>query len=95
MDFSPEIIKKVAKLAKIRLSDEEIGIFNQQFSSISQIIKDLQQVNTTDIDPINNPSKAKTLFRNDIVNDGDYVNDIMFNAPKSSFNCFVVPKVVE
>lgn len=95
MDFSPEIIKKVAKLAKIRLSDEEITIFNQQFSSISQIINDLQQVDTTDVEPINNPSRAKTLLRKDIVNDGDYVKDIMFNAPKSSFNCFVVPKVVE
>ncbi len=95
MDFSPEIIKKVAKLAKIRLSEEEIEIFNQQFSSISQIINDLQQVDTTNIEPINNPSKASTLLRKDIVNDGNYVNDIMYNAPKASFNCFVVPKVVE
>ncbi len=95
MDFSPEQIRKVAKLAKIRLTDEEVALFNEQFSSIMQIISKLQQVNTTDIKPIHNPSPASTLMRQDIVNDGNYVKDILVNAPKQAFDCFVVPKVVE
>jgi aspartyl-tRNA(Asn)/glutamyl-tRNA(Gln) amidotransferase subunit C len=95
MEFSPEIIKKVAKLAKIRLSDAEVETFNQQFAAISQIIGDLQNVDTSNVEPITNVSPNKTLFRKDEVKDGNYVNDIMFNAPKSSYNCFVVPKVVE
>lgn len=95
MDFSPEQIRKVAKLAKIRLTDEEVALFNEQFSSIMQIISKLQQVNTTDITPIHNPSPASTLMRQDIVNDGNYVKDILVNAPKQAFDCFVVPKVVE
>lgn len=95
MEFSPKQIRKVAKLAKIRLSETEIEIFSNQFSSIAEVITKLQKVDTKDILPINNPSLAETLFREDIVDDGNYVNEIIKNAPKHSFNCFSVPKVIE
>ena len=95
MEFSAEEIKKVAKLAKISLSDAEVEMFNQQFISIAQVITKLQHVDTTDITPIHNPSKASTLMRKDVVTDGNYVKNIMVNAPKHEFDCFVVPKVVE
>lgn len=95
MDFSSDKIKKVAKLAKISLTEEEVVLFNQQFSSIAEVITKLQKVDTTNITPIHNPSKATNLMRSDIVNDGNYVKDILVNAPKHEFNCFVVPKVIE
>ena len=95
MEFSTEQIRKVAKLAKIKLTEAEIEIFNDQFSSIAQVITKLQQVDTTNISPINNPSSAETLLREDIITDGNYVNEIMKNAPKHTFNCFSVPKVIE
>jgi aspartyl-tRNA(Asn)/glutamyl-tRNA(Gln) amidotransferase subunit C len=95
MEFSPEIIKKVASLAKIKLSDNEITLFNQQFSDICKVILQLQEVDTSNVKPITNPSQATILFREDKISDGGYVDDIMANAPKSSFNCFAVPKVLE
>ena len=95
MDFSPEKIKKVAKLAKINLTDEEVVTFNQQFASIIEVINKLQLVNTVGITPIHNPSKNMVLMRKDVVTDGNYVEDILVNAPRHAFNCFVVPKVVE
>ena len=95
MEFTPDQIRKVAKLAKIRLTDTEISIFSEQFVSISQIIKKLQQVDTINITPINNPSQAYTLMREDIISDGNYVENILINAPRHAFNCFIVPKVVE
>ncbi len=95
MDFSPEKIKKVAKLAKIRLTEDEVLLFNDQFSAIAKVITKLQQVNTVGVTPIHNPSIAESRMRNDIVNDGNYVKDILVNSPKQAFDCFVVPKVVE
>lgn len=95
MEFTSEKIKKVARLAKIKLSEEEIALFNEQFIGISQVITKLQQVDTTGITPIHNPSPSKCLMREDKITDGDYVDDILSNAPKAAFNCFVVPKVVE
>ena len=95
MEFSPELVKRVAKFAKINLSEEKIIRFSQQFADIAEVISKLQQVDTTGVTPIHNPSKANTLMRQDIVNDGNYVKDIMQNAPKHTLNCFVVPKVVE
>ncbi|MEK6734548.1 MAG: Asp-tRNA(Asn)/Glu-tRNA(Gln) amidotransferase subunit GatC [Pseudomonadota bacterium] len=95
MEFSPEIIRKVARFAKVKLTEAEVEIFNDQFTSITQVINRLQQVDTTGITPINNPSIAQTLMREDKVTDGNYVEDILVNAPKSAFNCFVVPKVIE
>ena len=95
MEFTLEHIKKVAKLAKIRLSNEEMSMFTEQFSSIIQVINKLQSVDTTDVTPIHNVSTSQLLMRDDIVTDGNYAEDIIANAPKAAFNCFVVPKVVE
>lgn len=95
MDFSSEQIRKVAKLSKVKLTDDEVTMFSEQFSEIMKIITKLQQLDTDGITPIHNPSPAKTLMRQDIVTDGNYVNDILVNAPKQAFDCFVVPKVVE
>lgn len=95
MEFTPEKIKKVARLAKINLNDDEVTIFNQQFEAITEVITKLQKVNTKGITPIHNPSFAQVLMRDDIVTDGNYADSILINAPKSAFNCFVVPKVVE
>ncbi len=95
MDFSPEQIRKVAKLAKVNLTEEEVVTFNQQFSSIAEVISKLQKVDTRNITPIHNPSKATSLMRSDNVTDGNYVDTILMNAPKHAFNCFVVPKVIE
>lgn len=95
MEFSPEKIRRVAKLAKIRLTDAEVDVFSEQFTSISKVITRLQQVDTSNITPINNPSQAATLLREDVVSDGGYVKDILVNSPKHAFDCFVVPKVIE
>lgn len=95
MELTPEKIKKVAKLAKIELSDEEVDLFNGQFTAISEVITKLQLVDTKGIQPIHNPSIAQCLKRIDKVTDGNYVEDILVNAPKAAFNCFVVPKVIE
>lgn len=95
MEFSPEKIKKVAKLAKVKLTEDEVVMFNDQFTAISKIITKIQKVDTKGIAPVHNPSHASTLMRKDVVNDGDYVEDILVNSPKQAFGCFVVPKVVE
>lgn len=95
MDFSSDKIKKVAKLAKISLTEEEVATFTEQFSSIAEVITKLQKVDTSNITPIHNPSQATSLMRSDKVTDGDYVKDILVNAPKHEFDCFVVPKVIE
>ena len=95
MEFTSTKIRKVAKLAKIKLTDDEVSTFSEQFISISKVITKLQQVDTKGITPIHNPSAAPTLLRKDVVDDGGYVEEVLSNSPKSAFNCFVVPKVIE
>ena len=95
MEFTAEQIKKVSKLAKIRLTEEEVAIFSGQFGSIMETIGKLQKMDTTNVSPVYNVSQAALLMREDVVTDGNYVEDIMANVPKSAFNHFVVPKVVE
>ena len=95
MSLSEEDIKKVAKLAKVSLTEEEVSVFNEQFKGILNIIEKLQEVDTSGVTPIHNPSTNTALMREDIVKDGKKAEEIVANAPKSAFNCFVVPKVVE
>jgi aspartyl-tRNA(Asn)/glutamyl-tRNA(Gln) amidotransferase subunit C len=95
MEFSPDKIKKVAQLAKIKLSEEQVILFNEQFKSIAEIITKLQLINTNGIPPIHNPLQSSALMREDVVKKENEAEDILSNAPTSAFNCFVVPKVVE
>lgn len=95
MEFSPDKIRKVAQLAKIKLSEEQVVLFNEQFKSIAEIITKLQLINTNGITPIHNPLQSSALMREDVVKKENEAEDILANAPNSAFNCFVVPKVVE
>ena len=95
MEFTACEIKKVAKLAKIKLTTEEIELFGKQFSDIVKVINDLQKVDTSNISPIVNPSKTTMNYREDIVTEKDKSADILREAPQSSHNCFQLPKLIE
>lgn len=85
-------IKHVAKLSRLKVSDDEVGKFEKEMEAIIHMVENLPQLDASGalIDP-ENPMTLRT----DEVEDLYRREDILRNAPQVQAGCIVVPKVVE
>lgn len=88
-------IKKLGKLARIKLSDDEAALYEKEVSSILGWIEQLSEVNTDGVAELSSVSQMKLRWREDKVTDGNQQEAVLANAPKQDYGCFAVPKVVE
>ena len=86
---------KIAKLTRIKIEDGEIAELSAQLSSILDWVEQLNEVNTNNVEPLNNVSMTKLPLRKDEESKEDKLKDVLSNAPEKLENYFVVPKVVD
>ena len=95
MKLDTNTINKIAKLARIRLSDEESSEFLKDMNSILNWVDQLNEVNTDTIEPLTNISLSVLPKRDDEAKDVNSSDEILKNSPDKLEGYFVVPKVVE
>ena len=95
MKLDTNTINKIAKLARIRLSDEEVKELLQDMNSILDWVDQLNEVNTDAVDPLTNISFSKLPQRQDVSKDINSSDEILKNSPDKLEGYFAVPKVVE
>jgi len=88
-------INKIAKLARIKLSDEEAKDLLKDMNSILDWVEQLNEVNTDSIEPLANISSSTLPQRKDESKDVNSSDEILQNSPHKIEGYFVVPKVVE
>ena len=86
---------KIAKLTRLKIKDNEIAELSSQLSSILDWVEQLDEVNTSKVEPLSNVSMSELPLRKDEKVDDDKSNEILSNAPEKLENYFVVPKVVD
>lgn len=95
MSLSKNDTQKIAKLARIRLSDDETTNMMEELNSILNWIEQLSEVDTDGVPEMAGVGQQTLRWRKDEVTDGNRRDDILKNAPDSAYDCFKVPKVVE
>ncbi len=95
MSLDSKAVAKIARLARIAVSEEEKAHFAKEISGILQWVEQLSEVNTDGVPLMTSVSQVKLPLRADAVTDGNQVDAILKNAPESDYGCFVVPKVME
>ena len=95
MSVDVQTVKRVAHLARIRLSDEEAEALQGELNAILDFVEQLGEVDVTGIEPMTSVVAMTMKKRNDIVTDGGKPEDIVANAPDREGTYFTVPKVVE
>ena len=95
MSVDKDTVRRIARLARIRVQEEELEPLANELSSILDWIGQLNEVNTEGVEPMTSVEDMPMKKRPDEVTDGNCVEDILANAPKREGNFFVVPKVVE
>ena len=95
MAIEQDEIEKIAELARIRISDEEIGQVTQRITEILQMVDQLQAVDTRNVDPMANPLDATQQLRPDKVTEGNRRDAFQAIAPAVENGLYLVPKVIE
>lgn len=95
MSLDRETVKRIATLARLKLSDERVAPMQQDLNRILHFIDQLNEVDTSSVERLESVKGLSMSFRQDVVNDGNCVEKILANAPEVACNMFVVPKVVE
>jgi aspartyl-tRNA(Asn)/glutamyl-tRNA(Gln) amidotransferase subunit C len=95
MSITAKDTQKIGRLARIRLSEEEVQHYTGEINNILGWIEKLQEVNTEGVPQMASVCEMTLPMRKDEVTDGGYQEEILKNAPANDYGCFVVPKVVE
>ena len=88
-------VKRVARLARLAVSEEEAQKMVGELNGILGFVEQLSEVNVKDVEPMTSVTPMVMRKRVDVINDGDKAADIVANAPATNENFFMVPKVVE
>jgi aspartyl-tRNA(Asn)/glutamyl-tRNA(Gln) amidotransferase subunit C len=88
-------VKRVARLARLAVSEEEAQKMMGELNGILGFVEQLSEVNVKDVEPMTSVTPMVMRKRDDVVTDGDKADDIVANAPATTENFFMVPKVVE
>lgn len=94
MAFSHDEVLKVARLAQLDLAQEEVETFAAQLGHIVQYIEQLDELDTTDVEPMAHGSGVTNVFREDQVQPSLDRESALANAPNRDAECFRVPPVL-
>jgi len=95
MKITREEVKKVAHLARLELSPEEEEVLTSQLDKILQYVEKLNQLDTTEVEPLAHVVDIVNAFREDRVVNQPSVDTLLSNAPAREKNFFKVPKILE
>lgn len=84
-----------AKLAKIRIDENEIDSTVRDIQNIMELADLLSDLDTDGIEPTYHIFNVENAFRDDIITNTDRREKLLQNAPFESGGCFTVPKVIE
>ncbi|HEY7669401.1 MAG TPA: Asp-tRNA(Asn)/Glu-tRNA(Gln) amidotransferase subunit GatC [Hyphomicrobium sp.] len=95
MQVDEATVKRIARLARIKITEAEAKGLVSELSGILNWVEQLDEVDTAAVEPMTRVVPIELKKRQDVVNDGDIADDIVKNAPMVEDHYFVVPKVVE
>lgn len=95
MEITKQEVEKVAKLARLEVTEGEQAAFAKQLSQILTHVETLKQYDTTGVEPTATVLGQVNVFRPDSVLPSLPVDRAVDNAPESADGFFVVPKIIE
>ena len=95
MEITKQEVEKVAKLARLQLTDIEKAAFAKQLSQILTHVDTLKQYDTIGVEPTATVPGQANVFRPDMARPSLPVECAVANAPESADGFFVVPKIIE
>ena len=87
-------VEHIAALARLEFSDEEKEKFTHQLNDILHYIEKLNELDTTQVEPLSHVIELSNVFRDDDVKPSISTEEALKNAPAKTDTLFKVPKVI-
>jgi aspartyl-tRNA(Asn)/glutamyl-tRNA(Gln) amidotransferase subunit C len=88
-------VRKVAKLARLELTDAEVREFSGQLSAILDYVRKMNELNTNGVRPLAHCLCVTNVFRRDCVTESLGTDRALANAPQTDGAFFKVPKILD
>ena len=95
MSLTSDDVKRVAKLARLGLTDVETTETLAQLNSILELVDQMQQIDTDGVAPLAHPLELKQTLRADAVSETNQRDKFQAIAPQADAGVYLVPRVVE
>ena len=95
MSVDKDTVRRVARLARLAFPEERLEPMAGELNRILAWVEQLNEVDTSAVEPMTSVVKMSLIMREDVVTDGQRAAAIVKNAPSGEDNYFAVPKVVE
>lgn len=94
MALARDDVLKVAELARLRLTDQQVDLFARQLSDVLGYMQKLDELDTADVEPMTHPLPVTNVGRDDVPHDSLSTDDVLANAPDRRGGFFGVPPVL-
>ena len=95
MHVDEATVRRIARLARIKVTDADVPGLQKDLSGLLNWVKQLDEVDTNEVEPMTRVVPIELKKRKDEVTDGEIADDVTRNAPQTEDHFYVVPKVVE
>lgn len=95
MTITRRDVEYVARLSRITLTDAEAERFTSQLGRILDYIHQLNELDTSGVEPMSHPHEVRNVLRADEVRPGLSPEEAVANAPQALKNMFRVPRVID
>lgn len=87
-------VAKVASLARLTLTEDEVEAFTDQLRSILEHARDVEALDLDGVPPTYHPYPLENVFRPDVVTPGVDREEVLREAPSAEAKMFRVPPVL-
>ncbi|WP_153556691.1 Asp-tRNA(Asn)/Glu-tRNA(Gln) amidotransferase subunit GatC [Roseimaritima sediminicola] len=94
MAFSDDDIRKLAYLARLELTDQEVQTLGPQLERILGFVEQLAELDTEGVEPMTTALDVNNRWIADVVQPGLSREQALANAPLADDECFLVPPVL-
>jgi aspartyl-tRNA(Asn)/glutamyl-tRNA(Gln) amidotransferase subunit C len=95
MSLNTDDIHRIARLARIAVTDGEATALQNQLNGIFSLIEDMQAVNTQGVEPMAHSQNVTLRLRDDVVTETNQRELFQSIAPQVENGLYLVPKVIE
>ena len=96
MSLTRQDVEKIAHLARLSITEQEMPVYVTSLSSIVAFVDELSRAHTGDVLPMAHPLDGQQQrLRADLVTESDHHEKFQANAPAVQAGLYVVPRVIE
>ena len=95
MSLDNKQVKEIAYLARLSFDDSQLKQSTEELNNILNLMEELGEIETGDIEPMAHPLHMSQRLRDDEVSEGDLSKEFQEIAPKTGKSHFLVPTVIE